>query len=167
MNEVQEKTFRQHLLLGSWKVSRWALFGELAPWYWMCWELSFTWITFCRNIEARCSEWLATSCCSMLWSLWRKTEIPGYSLENWVHVGKWCFCISATRHKAPSVKSFFSHSAPLPWSCFSALDRDVLKKAIDEVTCWIATAEEEETMILHNLSGMQRGAPLWHLWALE
>ncbi|PKU41518.1 poly -specific ribonuclease parn-like domain-containing protein 1 [Limosa lapponica baueri] len=34
----------------------------------------------------------------------------------------------------------------------SALDRDVLKKAIDEVTCWIAAAEEEETMILQDLS---------------
>ncbi|XP_074024813.1 poly(A)-specific ribonuclease PNLDC1 [Numenius arquata] len=37
----------------------------------------------------------------------------------------------------------------------SALDRDVLKKAIDEVTCWIAAAEEEETMILQDLSGYQ------------
>ncbi|NXF82304.1 PNDC1 ribonuclease, partial [Sclerurus mexicanus] len=30
--------------------------------------------------------------------------------------------------------------------------RDVLKKAIDEVTCWIAAAEEEETMILQDLN---------------
>ncbi|NXD68771.1 PNDC1 ribonuclease, partial [Eolophus roseicapillus] len=37
----------------------------------------------------------------------------------------------------------------------SALDRDVLKKAIDEVTCWIAAAEEEETMILQDLNGYQ------------
>uniref|UniRef100_A0A672UDJ6 PARN like ribonuclease domain containing exonuclease 1 n=1 Tax=Strigops habroptila TaxID=2489341 RepID=A0A672UDJ6_STRHB len=37
----------------------------------------------------------------------------------------------------------------------SALDRDVLKKAIDEVTCWVAAAEEEETMILQDLSGYQ------------
>ncbi|KAM9019194.1 poly(A)-specific ribonuclease PNLDC1 isoform 4-T4 [Ara ararauna] len=37
----------------------------------------------------------------------------------------------------------------------SALDRDALKKAIDEVTCWIAAAEEEETMILQDLSGYQ------------
>ncbi|NXP07124.1 PNDC1 ribonuclease, partial [Thinocorus orbignyianus] len=35
----------------------------------------------------------------------------------------------------------------------SALARDVLKKAIDEVTCWIAAAEEEETMTLQDLSG--------------
>ncbi|NWR56736.1 PNDC1 ribonuclease, partial [Bucorvus abyssinicus] len=41
------------------------------------------------------------------------------------------------------------------WKVSSALDRDVLKKAIDEVTRWIATAEEEETMILHDLSGCQ------------
>ncbi|NXL41650.1 PNDC1 ribonuclease, partial [Podilymbus podiceps] len=41
------------------------------------------------------------------------------------------------------------------WKVSSALDRDVLKKAIDEVTCWIAAAEEEETMILHDLSGYQ------------
>ncbi|KAJ7413161.1 poly -specific ribonuclease parn-like domain-containing protein 1 [Willisornis vidua] len=33
----------------------------------------------------------------------------------------------------------------------SAADRDVLKKAIDEVTCWIVAAEEEETMILQDL----------------
>ncbi|NWV42927.1 PNDC1 ribonuclease, partial [Grantiella picta] len=32
-------------------------------------------------------------------------------------------------------------------------DRDVLKKAIDEVTSWIAAAAEEETMILQDLSG--------------
>ncbi|NXF04667.1 PNDC1 ribonuclease, partial [Smithornis capensis] len=39
------------------------------------------------------------------------------------------------------------------WEVHSAADRDVLKKAIDEVTCWIAEAEEEETMILQDLSG--------------
>ncbi|NXN21313.1 PNDC1 ribonuclease, partial [Nycticryphes semicollaris] len=37
----------------------------------------------------------------------------------------------------------------------SALDRDVLKKAIDEVTRWITAAREEETMILQDLSGYQ------------
>ncbi|XP_065536544.1 poly(A)-specific ribonuclease PNLDC1 isoform X3 [Lathamus discolor] len=37
----------------------------------------------------------------------------------------------------------------------STLDRDVLKKAIDEVTCWITEAKEEETMILQDLSGYQ------------
>ena len=36
----------------------------------------------------------------------------------------------------------------------------MLKKAIDEVTCWIAAAEEEETMILQDLSGMKQGASL-------
>lgn len=53
------------------------------------------------------------------------------------------------------------------WSFCSALDRDVLKKAIDEVTCWIAAAEEEETMILQDLSGMKQGASFRHLWALS
>ncbi|NXM79069.1 PNDC1 ribonuclease, partial [Serilophus lunatus] len=38
------------------------------------------------------------------------------------------------------------------WKVHSAADRDVLKKAIDEVTCWIAEAEEEDTMILQDLS---------------
>ncbi|NWV67413.1 PNDC1 ribonuclease, partial [Malurus elegans] len=32
-------------------------------------------------------------------------------------------------------------------------DRDVLKKAIDEVTSWIAAAAEDETMVLQDLSG--------------
>ncbi|NWI56497.1 PNDC1 ribonuclease, partial [Calyptomena viridis] len=39
------------------------------------------------------------------------------------------------------------------WKVHSAADRDVLKKAIDEVTSWIAEAEEEETLILQDLSG--------------
>ncbi|NXP17984.1 PNDC1 ribonuclease, partial [Scytalopus superciliaris] len=34
----------------------------------------------------------------------------------------------------------------------STTDRDVLKKAIDEVACWIAAAKEEETMILQDLN---------------
>lgn len=64
-------------------------------------------------------------------------------------------------------KEVFSQTMPLSsWSCSSTLDRDVLKKAIDEVTCWIAEAEEEETMILQDLSGMKQGASLRHLWAL-
>ncbi|KFP26877.1 Poly(A)-specific ribonuclease PARN-like domain-containing protein 1, partial [Colius striatus] len=41
------------------------------------------------------------------------------------------------------------------WRISSGLDRNVLKKAIDEVTCWIATAEEEETMVLQDLNGHQ------------
>ncbi|XP_074892168.1 poly(A)-specific ribonuclease PNLDC1 isoform X6 [Buteo buteo] len=41
------------------------------------------------------------------------------------------------------------------WKVSSALDRDVLKKAIDEVTSWIGAAEEEETMILQDLSDSQ------------
>lgn len=90
-------------------------------------------------------------------TIWR----TGWMLEN----DAFAFLQQGTRLHL--VKSFFSRFAPFPWSCFSALDRDVLKKAIDEVTCWIATAEEEETMILHDLSGMQWGASLWHVWALE
>ncbi|NXY81054.1 PNDC1 ribonuclease, partial [Alcedo cyanopectus] len=38
------------------------------------------------------------------------------------------------------------------WKVSSVLDRDVLKKTIEEVTTWIAAAEEEETMILQDLS---------------
>ncbi|NWS17426.1 PNDC1 ribonuclease, partial [Pachyramphus minor] len=38
------------------------------------------------------------------------------------------------------------------WTFHSAANRDVLRKVIDEVTCWIAVAEEEETMILQDLS---------------
>lgn len=43
----------------------------------------------------------------------------------------------------------------------------MLKKAIDEVTCWIAAAEEEETMILQDLSGMEQDASRRDLWALH
>lgn len=71
--------------------------------------------------------------------------MTAYSLESWLNVRKGCFC--------------FSHTPPFSTqSCFSALDRDVLKKAIDKVTCWIAAAEEEETMILQDLSGMKQNA---------
>ncbi|XP_056344048.1 poly(A)-specific ribonuclease PNLDC1 isoform X4 [Oenanthe melanoleuca] len=35
----------------------------------------------------------------------------------------------------------------------SCADRDVLKKAIDEVTSWITAAKEEDTMILQDLNG--------------
>uniref|UniRef100_A0A8D0FKJ5 PARN like, ribonuclease domain containing 1 n=1 Tax=Strix occidentalis caurina TaxID=311401 RepID=A0A8D0FKJ5_STROC len=55
------------------------------------------------------------------------------------------------------------------WKVSSALDRDMLKKAVDEVTSWIAAAEEEETMILQDLSGVKQGASLRHLkqWEAE
>ncbi|NXI45471.1 PNDC1 ribonuclease, partial [Galbula dea] len=52
-------------------------------------------------------------------------------------------------------KIFSQHLLAGSWNASSALDRDVLKKAIDEVTCWIAAAEEEETMILQDLDGHQ------------
>lgn len=40
---------------------------------------------------------------------------------------------------------------------------NVVKKAIDEVTCWIAAAKEGDSMILQDLSGMKQGAFLWAL----
>ncbi|NWJ06480.1 PNDC1 ribonuclease, partial [Crypturellus undulatus] len=41
------------------------------------------------------------------------------------------------------------------WEVCSALDRDSMKKTIDEVTSWIAGAEEEETLTLRDLRGFQ------------
>ncbi|XP_051470869.1 poly(A)-specific ribonuclease PNLDC1 isoform X2 [Apus apus] len=52
-------------------------------------------------------------------------------------------------------KMLIQHLLVGSWKVSSAQDRDVLKKAIDEVTCWIATAKEEETMTLQDLSGYQ------------
>ncbi|NWU92228.1 PNDC1 ribonuclease, partial [Upupa epops] len=52
-------------------------------------------------------------------------------------------------------KILSQHLSEGVWKISSGLDRDVLKEAIDKVTCWIAAAEEEETMILHNLTGSQ------------
>ncbi|XP_067149619.1 poly(A)-specific ribonuclease PNLDC1 isoform X1 [Apteryx mantelli] len=52
-------------------------------------------------------------------------------------------------------KSLSQHLLAGSWKVCSVLDRDKMKKAIDEVTCWIAAAEEEETMILQDLSGIQ------------
>uniref|UniRef100_A0A8C0BX01 PARN like, ribonuclease domain containing 1 n=1 Tax=Buteo japonicus TaxID=224669 RepID=A0A8C0BX01_9AVES len=53
------------------------------------------------------------------------------------------------------------------WKVSSALDRDVLKKAIDEVTSWIGAAEEEETMILQDLSGMKQAMCIQLAWEAE
>ncbi|NXA82418.1 PNDC1 ribonuclease, partial [Thryothorus ludovicianus] len=39
------------------------------------------------------------------------------------------------------------------WKICSYADRDVLKKAIEEVTSWIVTAKEGDTMILQDLNG--------------
>ncbi|NWQ77517.1 PNDC1 ribonuclease, partial [Columbina picui] len=52
-------------------------------------------------------------------------------------------------------KIFSQHLLAGSWKVSSDLDRDVLKKAIDEVTCWIAAAEEDDTMVLQDLSGYQ------------
>ncbi|KFU91405.1 Poly(A)-specific ribonuclease PARN-like domain-containing protein 1, partial [Chaetura pelagica] len=52
-------------------------------------------------------------------------------------------------------KMLIQHLLVGSWKVSSAQDRDVLKKAIDEVTCWIAVAKEEETMTLQDLSGYQ------------
>ncbi|XP_051667048.1 poly(A)-specific ribonuclease PNLDC1 isoform X1 [Manacus candei] len=51
-------------------------------------------------------------------------------------------------------KIFRQHLLAGSWTfcSTSAVNRDVLRKVIDEVTCWIAVAEEEETMILQDLS---------------
>ncbi|NWX97632.1 PNDC1 ribonuclease, partial [Nothoprocta ornata] len=53
-------------------------------------------------------------------------------------------------------KSLRQYLSAGSWKVHSVLDRDSMKKAIDEVTCWIGGAEEEETMILRDLSGFQR-----------
>uniref|UniRef100_A0A8C9FFL5 Uncharacterized protein n=1 Tax=Pavo cristatus TaxID=9049 RepID=A0A8C9FFL5_PAVCR len=52
------------------------------------------------------------------------------------------------------------------WKVCSALNMNVVKKAIDEVTCWIAAAKEGDTVILQDLSGMKQGAFLWALSGL-
>ncbi|XP_068794968.1 poly(A)-specific ribonuclease PNLDC1 isoform X5 [Struthio camelus] len=51
-------------------------------------------------------------------------------------------------------KTLSQHLLAGSWKVCSVLDRERMKKAIDEVTCWIAAAEEEETMILQDLSGI-------------
>lgn len=81
MNEVQEKILRQHLLAGTWKVRRWALVSSA-----LCSWLSFTQITFCRNAETYWSELPTVPACR---GVWRKTQITGYYVENWVQVVKW------------------------------------------------------------------------------
>lgn len=35
----------------------------------------------------------------------------------------------------------------------SGFDKDKLKKVIDEVTCWVALAEEKDSMVLHDIYG--------------
>ncbi|XP_055569339.1 poly(A)-specific ribonuclease PNLDC1 isoform X2 [Falco cherrug] len=52
-------------------------------------------------------------------------------------------------------KIFSQHLLAGSWNISSVVNRDVLKKAIDEVTCWVGAAEEEETLILQDLSGYQ------------
>lgn len=96
--------------------------------------------------------------------------------EDWDHrtqSGELCECWevmllhSCSKAQGSLCKElFFTPPLSLQYCC-SNLDRDVLKKAIDEVTCWIAAAEEDDTMVLHDLSGKKQGASLWHLWALR
>ncbi|NXQ33214.1 PNDC1 ribonuclease, partial [Alaudala cheleensis] len=50
-------------------------------------------------------------------------------------------------------KSLRQHLVAGTWKVCSNADREVMKKAIDEVTSWIATAKEEDTMILQDLNG--------------
>ncbi|NXT83094.1 PNDC1 ribonuclease, partial [Zapornia atra] len=52
-------------------------------------------------------------------------------------------------------KILSQHLVEGSWKITSAMDRDVLKKAIDEVTSWIAGAKEDETMTLQDLSDCQ------------
>lgn len=61
-------------------------------------------------------------------------------------------------HKASPVKSI-SYTACFPSSSSNNVDKDVLKKAIDEVTSWITAAKEEDTMILQDLKGMKQCLP--------
>uniref|UniRef100_A0A8B9TCI1 PARN like, ribonuclease domain containing 1 n=1 Tax=Anas platyrhynchos TaxID=8839 RepID=A0A8B9TCI1_ANAPL len=53
------------------------------------------------------------------------------------------------------------------WRVCSAVGRNVMKKAIDEVTRWIVAAEEGETMTLKDLSGTEQGASLGYQQALS
>uniref|UniRef100_A0A8U8BL50 Uncharacterized protein n=1 Tax=Geospiza parvula TaxID=87175 RepID=A0A8U8BL50_GEOPR len=53
------------------------------------------------------------------------------------------------------------------WKVCSNADRDVLKKAIDEVTTWIAAAKEEDTMILQDLNGMKQSMYIQLTWEAE
>ncbi|XP_042684738.1 poly(A)-specific ribonuclease PNLDC1 isoform X4 [Centrocercus urophasianus] len=46
------------------------------------------------------------------------------------------------------------------WEVCSALNMNVVKKAIDEVTCWIAAAKEGDSMILQDLSGMKQDSQM-------
>ncbi|CAM5133483.1 unnamed protein product [Natator depressus] len=41
------------------------------------------------------------------------------------------------------------------WKVRSTLDKDKVKKVIDDVTCWVPSAEEGDSMVLHNISGFQ------------
>ncbi|XP_067398331.1 poly(A)-specific ribonuclease PNLDC1 isoform X2 [Emydura macquarii macquarii] len=41
------------------------------------------------------------------------------------------------------------------WKVRSTLDKDKVKKAIDDVTCWLPSAEEGDSMVLHDMSGFQ------------
>ncbi|XP_054849753.1 poly(A)-specific ribonuclease PNLDC1 [Eublepharis macularius] len=41
------------------------------------------------------------------------------------------------------------------WIVHSVMDKDKLKKVIDEVTCWLSSAEEGEFMVLHDIYGFQ------------
>lgn len=152
MNEVQEEILRQHLLADTWKVCRWAVIQEVSPQY--CAHGS-------ASLRSHFVEILKTVGLNTLLpavpachGVWRKVEITGYYVENCVLVGKWSFGIPTARHKASPVKSI-SHTASFP--TFSTnVDRDVLKKAIDEVTSWIVAAKEDDTMILQDLNGMKQ-----------
>nr|XP_056709285.1 poly(A)-specific ribonuclease PNLDC1 [Euleptes europaea] len=41
------------------------------------------------------------------------------------------------------------------WIVHSVTDKDKLKEVIDKVTCWVSSAEEGESMVLHDIYGFQ------------
>ncbi|ETE64376.1 Poly(A)-specific ribonuclease PARN-like domain-containing protein 1, partial [Ophiophagus hannah] len=43
----------------------------------------------------------------------------------------------------------------LSYSAYCSFDKDKVKKVIDQVTCWISSAEEEDSMVLHDIYGFQ------------
>ncbi|XP_025922309.1 poly(A)-specific ribonuclease PNLDC1 isoform X4 [Apteryx rowi] len=95
------------------------------------------------------------------WYLKARRSVQRFTVSQF---GMWCIhttSFSFPQHlelwmlNSPSLHLAFSSCLIMALTIISVLDRDKMKKAIDEVTCWIAAAEEEETMILQDLSGIQ------------
>ncbi|XP_008121494.1 poly(A)-specific ribonuclease PNLDC1 isoform X1 [Anolis carolinensis] len=47
------------------------------------------------------------------------------------------------------------HLVPGSWMVRSGFGKDKLKKVIEEVTCWVSSAEEKDSMVLHDLYDFQ------------